>query len=152
MYSYISHPNPQQLDRLGEIDAQCFAYPLSKWQPYREQIGDDNFRLIVQEEQAIAGLAMYHQGQWFGGKSVSMAGIASVAVAPECRGQGIANLLLKQTLQELHSQQIALSALYPATQIPYRQVGYEQGGELLSMEITYSSYSATGNKLRYFEN
>lgn len=135
MYSYIDAPNTQQLTRLGAIDAQCFAYPRAKWQSYLERIGQDNFRLIVQEDRAIAGLALCNLGQWLGGQAVPMTGIASVAVAPEYRGRGIANLLLTETIQELHSRRIPLSALYPATQVPYRQVGYEQGGSFCHWKL-----------------
>lgn len=68
-----------------------------------------------------------------------MAGIAAVGVLPEYRGQGVANRLLKQTIQELHSQQIPISALYPATQAPYRKVGYEQGGSSCKWQLPTAS-------------
>ncbi|MEM7593439.1 MAG: GNAT family N-acetyltransferase [Cyanobacteria bacterium P01_A01_bin.83] len=128
MYQYISTPNSQELEQFGEIDCQCFAYPLSEWQPYLNRIGRENFRVIADQGRVIGGLAIYNMGQWFDSKTVSMAGIAAVGVAPEYRGQGVANQLLKQTIQELYSKQIPISVLYPATQIPYRKVGYEQGG------------------------
>ena len=135
MYQYISTPNSQELEQFGKIDCQCFAFELSEWQPYLNRVGRENFRLITQADRAIAGLAIYPLDQWFGGQAVSMAGIASVAVAPEYRGQGIANQLLKQTVQELQEQQVAISTLYPATQIPYRKVGYEQGGSLCKWKL-----------------
>lgn len=78
---------------------------------------------IARQDRTIGGLAVYHMSQWFGGKTLPMAGIAAVGVLPEHRGQGVANRLLTQTIQELHSQQISISALYPATQAPYRKVG-----------------------------
>ncbi len=139
MYQYISTPNTQQLERLGEIVCQCFGSLLSEWQPYLNRIGGENFRIITRQEQTIGGLAIYHMGQWFGGESLPMAGIAAVGVAPEYRGQGVANRLLKQTIQELYRQQIPISALYPATQIPYRQVGYEQGGSYCKWKLPTAS-------------
>ena len=139
MCQYISTPNSQELDRLGEIDCQCFGSLLSKWQPYRDRIGRENFRVITSQNRVVGGLAIYNMGQWFGGKTVPMAGIAAVGVAPEYRGQGVANRLLKQTIRELHSQQIPISSLYPATQVPYRQVGYEQGGSLSQWKLPTAS-------------
>ncbi|MEM7761302.1 MAG: GNAT family N-acetyltransferase [Cyanobacteria bacterium P01_A01_bin.40] len=139
MYQYISAPNSQELKQFGEIDCQCFASPLSEWQPYLNRIGRENFRLMTQADKIVAGLAIYNMGQWFGGKSVPMAGIAAVGVVPEYRGQGVANQLLNQTIQELHSQQIPISALYPATQAPYRKVGYEQGGSYCKLQLPTAS-------------
>ena len=139
MYQYISLANASQLEQLGEIVSQSFASPLSKWNHYLNCIGRENFRIITQAERTIAGLAIYHLGQWFGGKQVTMAGIASVAVAPEYRGQGVANQLLKQTIQELHNRQIPISTLYPATQAPYRKLGYEQSGSFCKWKLSTTS-------------
>ncbi|CAD5981580.1 GCN5-related N-acetyltransferase [Planktothrix tepida] len=47
-------------------------------------------------------------GQWWGGKSIPVAGLASVGIAPEYRGGGVALELLRQTLRELYNQQIPL--------------------------------------------
>lgn len=139
MNRYISQPNTQELDQLGEIDCQCFVYPRSKWESYLNCLGRENFRVITNGDRAIAGLAIYHLSQWFNDKAVSMAGIASVGVAPEDRGRGIANRLLSQTIQELHSRQVAISTLYPSTQAPYRQLGYEQGGSYCKWKLPTAS-------------
>ena len=139
MYQYICEANSQQLNQLGKIDCQCFDYPLSEWEPYLNRIGRDNFRILTQADKAIAGLAILNLGQWFGGKAVTMAGISSVGVAPEYRGKGVANQLLNQTIQELHYRQIPISALYPATQAPYRKVGYEQGGSFCKWKLPTAS-------------
>src|SRR6185295_16930186 len=74
------------------------------------------------------GLVLIPMGQWFGGKRVPMTGIAAVAVEPFARGKGAAKRLLVSMLQELQGKGVALSTLYPATQVLYRAVGYEQAG------------------------
>lgn len=67
-------------------------------------------------------------GQFFGGQSVSMLGIAGVGVPPEARGAGVARAMMADALREAHADGFALSTLYASTQALYRQVGYEQAG------------------------
>jgi predicted acetyltransferase len=90
--------------------------------------GMENLRVLRQSGRVLGGLAVIPMGQWFGGKSVPMLGIAGVAVAPEARGRGVAASLMRGTLAEARKSGLALSALYPATLTLYRRVGYELAG------------------------
>ncbi|VEP11893.1 GNAT family N-acetyltransferase [Hyella patelloides LEGE 07179] len=139
LYQYSSFSNSQEIDRLGEIMRQCFGSSPSDWERYVNLLSTENFRILRQGDRIIAGLAIYQMGQWFGGQNVPLAGIAAVGVAPEARGKGAARELLTKTIQELYSSQIAISALYPATQALYRQVGYEQGGSYCKWELPIAS-------------
>ncbi|MCC5821953.1 MAG: GNAT family N-acetyltransferase [Phycisphaerales bacterium] len=67
-------------------------------------------------------------GQFFGGRSVPMAGVRAVAVPPERRGTGVATDLMKALLGEAHERGTPISTLYAATQPLYRRTGYEQAG------------------------
>ena len=138
-YRYSFFSNAQDIQQFGEITRQCFGVSLSDWERYLNRLGAENFRILRQEDKAIAGLAIYSMGQWFGGQIAPMAGIAAVGVAPEARGKGAARELLTSTLHELHSLDIPISALYPATQALYRQVGYEQGGSYCKWELPTAS-------------
>lgn len=139
LYQYSSFSNSQEIDRLGAIMRQCFGSSPSESELYLNLVGAENFRILRQKDRIIAGLAIYQMGQWFGGQNVPLAGIAAVSVAPEARGKGAARELLTNTIQELYSSQIAISALYPATQALYRQVGYEQGGSYCKWELPTAS-------------
>ena len=132
-YGCIS--NPDEAEQLGELLTQCFGSALNDWQVYLNRIGQDNLRLIRQGKQIVGGLAIYSMGQWYGGQSIPMAGIAAVGIAPEYRGTGAAYTLMQCTLQELHQQGVPISTLYAATQVLYRKVGYEQGGIRCSWQI-----------------
>ena len=94
-----------------------------------------NVRLARVNGKLAGGLVRQPMGQWFGGKSVPMAGIRMVAVAPEHRGGGIGARLMRATLEELHRDGVPLSTLYPATQPLYRRQGYEQAGTRLCYRI-----------------
>jgi predicted acetyltransferase len=89
-----------------------------------------NFRVVRERasEPASACLLRVPMGQYFGGKAVSMLGVAGVAVVPETRGKGTARWMMSHAMEEAREEGFALSALYASTQGLYRQVGYEQGG------------------------
>jgi predicted acetyltransferase len=66
--------------------------------------------------------------QWFGGRALPMGGIASVVVAPEERGLGIAPRLLTRALALMTERGEVISTLGPATSWVYRKSGWEHGG------------------------
>ncbi|MBE9168330.1 GNAT family N-acetyltransferase [Pleurocapsales cyanobacterium LEGE 06147] len=134
-FEYHPLSNSKEQEQLKEIVAQCFGSTPADSEYYFKLIGSNNFRLLCQSGQVIGGLAIYSMGQWYGGQSVPMKGIAAVSVAPEYRGKGAAYQLMKYALQEIHSLGIPISVLYAATQALYRKVGYEQGGSYCRWEL-----------------
>ncbi len=90
--------------------------------------GRGNFRVLRDGRTVVAGLNVIPMGQWFGGRRVSMTGIAGVAVPPEHRARGNGSALMAAAVREIAAGGTALSGLYPATQPIYRRVGYEEAG------------------------
>ena len=90
--------------------------------------GPSNFRVERAGRAVVACLNLIPMGQWFGGRRVSMTGVAGVAVPPEHRARGHASALMRGAVREMAADGVALSGLYPATQPVYRRVGYEQAG------------------------
>lgn len=146
-FKYSSLSSPEEIEQLGQITSQCFGGSAEEFKLYLDRLGADNFRVLKQQERAIAGLAIYHMGQWFGGNIVPMAGIAAVGTSPEARGRGAARELLSHTVRELHRLQIPISALYPATQKLYRQVGYEQAGIYSKWELPLANIQLQDRQL-----
>jgi predicted acetyltransferase len=134
-FEYSTLSDPTEMQRLGTLLAQCFNSPPDHEETYLKRIGANNFRIIRQHGQLVGGLATIPMGQWFGAQCVPMVGIAGVGIAPEYRGSGAAIALMQSVVQELHSNGVPISALYPAAQRLYRKAGYEQGGSLCSWEI-----------------
>ncbi len=127
-------------DTLRDILTRSFAFPLSRWAAYYDLVGHENFRLLKREDgssegRLIGGLALIPMGEWFGGRSIPMTGIAAVGIAPEERAGGAARTLMTRTLEELRAQGIPLSTLYASTQHLYRAVGYEQAGTRVKYSI-----------------
>lgn len=136
--------NPEEAQHLGQLLSQCFNAPVSEWSLYSKRLGLENFRAVRTGGQVVGGLCIHHMGQWFGGKSVPMAGIASVGIAPEHRGTGAAAALMTNTLKELHTQGIPISTLYAATSVLYRKVGYDQGGNYCRLAVPISRIQLSG--------
>ena len=75
------------------------------------------------------GAAICHDMlQWWHGRAVPMAGVASVKVAPEHRGKGIGRQLMTAVLALIAERGYPLSALFPATMPLYRSLGWELAG------------------------
>ena len=73
--------------------------------------------------------------QWFGGRPLPAAGVASVAVQPEARGTGVGDSLMRALLQRARDRGAVVTSLFPATVPFYRRLGYEYGG-------TWTTYEA----------
>jgi predicted acetyltransferase len=78
--------------------------------------------------QLIASARYYDMRQWWHGRSMPMAGVASVMVAPEHRGQGLGRSLMTVLLDAIAGRGYPVSVLYPATTPIYRSLGWELAG------------------------
>jgi predicted acetyltransferase len=77
----------------------------------------------------LVGSARYHvMRQWWHGRSMPMAGVAGVKVAPEERGRGVGTAIMARLLQEVADRDYPVSVLYPATAPLYRSFGWETAG------------------------
>ncbi len=93
-----------------------------------QRAGADNVRVVRDGRTIVGGLILIPMGQWFGGRSVPMTGVAGVATLPEHRSRGAATTLMREAVLDMARAGTPLSALYPATQPLYRSVGYERAG------------------------
>jgi predicted acetyltransferase len=66
--------------------------------------------------------------QWWHGRSMPMAGVAGVKVAPEERGRGVGRAMMARLLEEIAGRGYPVSTLYPTTAQVYRSVGWEFAG------------------------
>lgn len=121
-----------EIDALERVLQTSFAIPNVRWTKFFERIGHANLRLVVEAGAIVGGLGAYRMGQWFGGRSVPLAGIAGVGVAPEARGRGLAAEMCRRALVELAAEGHALAGLYASTATLYRAVGFEQAGTKLT--------------------
>jgi predicted acetyltransferase len=131
----VGLPETADIGRLSEICSWAFAGAASEMIPWIERIGLDSIRVVREAGTVVGNLGLVRMGQYFGGVSVPMTGVAAVAVTPDRRGYGAASHLMKSALEEIRARGVPLSALYPATQPVYRSVGYEQAGSRFEMRL-----------------
>lgn len=116
------------LEQAWLLDSDSFHAPPARreiflrWNPPEQLLGAfDAGRLV-----AMAGSRPV--GQFFGGRSVPMAAVYGVSVAPEYRRRGLARRVLREALFRMPGSGRAISSLFPATTRLYREMGYELAG------------------------
>jgi len=88
----------------------------------------------------LVGVAAVHPyRQWFAGRDLPMSGIASVTVAPEARGLGVARAVLGAAIHRSYQDGAAVSVLYPSMPPVYRGLGWETAGVLAKVELPTSA-------------
>jgi predicted acetyltransferase len=117
-----------ELLALARILAWAFGFEAADARAWLDRGGVSNVRLARRDDDVVGGLLEIPMGQWFGGRSVPMLGLAGVAVAPAARGEHVALSMVLASLRAARERGLALSALYPATFTLYRRAGYELAG------------------------
>lgn len=97
--------------------------------------GLENIRVVRSGKSIPACLRRIEMGQFFGGRSVKLCGIAGVATAPEARGKGIARWMMEECVREMYKRGEAIGGLYASTQALYRQSGFEQAGSRFQFKV-----------------
>lgn len=116
-----------------------------------EASGLEHWRVLEQASGVQAAAVFIPMGQWFGGRPVSMTGLAGVAVSPVGRGRGTGQHLMGSILGELHREGVALSALYGSTTSFYRRCGYGRAGARYLAEVDVRGLRHRGGPLEVRE-
>jgi predicted acetyltransferase len=120
---------PADLDRLIEIHSSAYPDPRGPEERRKKFVANprgDLAALHVAEDggQIVAHAFLFSLRAWFAGGVVPIGGIASVAVAPEARGRGVAAALLSYLHQRADAARAAVTMLYPFRQGYYAKHGY----------------------------
>jgi predicted acetyltransferase len=112
-----------------------------------ERAGRANIRVVRDGAAVVGGLLLIPMGQWFGGRSVPMNGVAAVAVAPEHRSRGAATAMMRAAVAEMRATGFPISTLYPATQPLYRAAGYERAGAEWRISVRAPAFDVRDREL-----
>ena len=126
---------PEELSEFAPIVSWAFHDTVDGAAQWLRRCPLDGLRFGRVDGRLVGGLAMIPMGQWFGGRSVPLLGLAGVAVAASARGSGVAFSMVSQALREARGRGLALSALFPSTQALYRKLGYEVAGAYCRVEL-----------------
>ncbi len=107
---------------------QAFRAPRSSLDEWRRHVDLSRYLGAFDGPRLVGVTAVLPLGQHFGGRVVPMGGVATVAVAAEERGRGVAGRLLEVAIGVMHDRGDAVSALHPATTGLYRSRGWELAG------------------------
>jgi predicted acetyltransferase len=111
-----------------ELDRQAFNQPKEKRERWLAHADAGRFHGVFVDERLVALTQVHAFGQFFGGRSVPMGGVASVATTPDQRGKGLATRALVSALGAMRERGEVISALFPASTQLYRKLGWETGG------------------------
>jgi len=132
---------------LGGILGWAFGFDPADALTWLDHGGLVNVRLARRGDRVVGGLLEIPMGQWFGGRSVPLLGLAGVGVAPEARGEKIALSLVLDALKAARARGLFLSALYPATLRLYRAAGYELAGNRYRLTAALGDLPTTRGEL-----
>jgi predicted acetyltransferase len=93
-----------------------------------QAIADQRVFGAFSDGRMVASATWHDMQQWWHGRSLPMAGVAAVMVAPEFRGRGVGRTLMTEVLDAIARRGYPLSVLYPATTPIYRSLGWEMAG------------------------
>ena len=125
--------DPADLDAAFDIRTRSFGViPDARregWENMmRRSLAEQRVLGAYEEGRLLAVARINRFRQWWQGRTLPMAGIGGVTVAPEARGIGVGRALMLGILRRCVDQGYPLSALYPATASLYRGCGWEIAG------------------------
>ena len=132
------------LDRILEINVTAFPDPRGVDDRRRGFTANrfgalDDLVLALRGDEIVGQAFLYPLQAWFGGRAVQVGGIASLAVAPEARCQGVATALLGGLHVASDMRGDALTMLYAFRQRFYAKVGYGATASRRHLEIDPAS-------------
>jgi predicted acetyltransferase len=140
-----------QLDAVIRVRARSFgvmaAGDREQWlKDAKVFIQDGRYVGVADGDEVVAAARFWDFEQWWSGRRVRVAGVAGVVVSPEYRGRGVGSKLMRGVLQRAVDKGFPLTALYPATTVIYRHLGYEYGGGRYRFSFPAADLRALGGK------
>lgn len=134
--------NESELDQDQRLKFQAFTVDPGPRDHTRPQPPPDRVHVARADGRLVGTVSVLPFGQWFGGRSVPMGGVAGVAIAPEARGHGLARRLLADAIVAMKERGEVISTLYPTTSPLYRSMGYEFAGRYERVAVRVSELTA----------
>jgi predicted acetyltransferase len=128
-------PDEKERGAYGAMISHAFGFPTADAPEWFAKVGHENLRVVVEGAHVIAGLIVIPMGQFFGGRSVPMIGVAGVGVTPEARGRGVGSFMMERFASEARANGFALSSLYGATTHFYTRIGWTRAAARMQFDV-----------------
>jgi predicted acetyltransferase len=132
----------EDLERAWELSRDAFHAPLDYREGFFRVTDPTRFVGAFDGDRLVALAGAHGLGQYFGARSVPMGGLASVSVAPDWRGRGVARRVIEQVIRAMAERGDLVSSLFPAMTHIYRSLGWELGGSTQWRKLTPDSLAA----------
>ena len=122
--------NPDDLDRLVEIHMASYADPRGTEERRRNFVHNplgafhSDLWVCIEDAHIVGHAFLFGLRAHFGGRTLPVGGIASLAVAPEARKTGVATALMEHLQELARARGDVLTVLYAFRQGFYSQRGY----------------------------
>lgn len=139
--------NQQTLDQIAPLVEYAFSknYDVRKDHNFMTRYyHSDSYGELHDHKLESYVMVNHFQSQIFD-KKVKMAGVGYVASYPENRGHGDITKIMREILQDLHHEGVALSNLAPWSETFYRQYGYENA-------VYQKNYDIKPTMFRFFRS
>jgi predicted acetyltransferase len=142
---------PDDLDAAFDVRSRSFgllsASKRGWWDTLQQKHMKERRSIGVFDGQRLLAHARVHSYQQFwGGRPMSMGGVAGVVVAPDARGRGVGTRLLTALAQRSLELGDLVSALYPATVPLYRALGWEVAGAQYRISMSAEALRTLGGR------
>jgi predicted acetyltransferase len=118
-----------------------------EWWKYAVKfLEDGRYVGVADGDEIVAAARFWNFEQWWSGRRIPVAGVAGVVVSPEYRGRGVGSKLMRGVMRRAVEKGYPLSALYPATTVIYRHLGYEFGGSRYKFSFQSADLRRLGGK------
>lgn len=128
-------PGEEHRDEIAALMRVAFNMSARSVEERAPWLPVEKMRCVLDDGRIVATAGAREFRQWFGGRELDMSGIWGVVTLPEHRGAGLATRAVVALLEEARARGVPLTALYPATQRPYRGLGYELAGTMTRHQI-----------------
>jgi len=117
-----------EVERAWQMLCRSFGWRVADIDRFRDAVDLERTRVAVVGDEVVAFSRARRFGQFFGGRSVPLAGLSHVGVAPEHRGRGLGAGVTAAHFDAMRDGGEVLAGLYPASTGLYRSVGFGLGG------------------------
>lgn len=133
------------VDAFGRMSRVAFNVSQDWVERLRDRFRSERAMVATAGGEVVATAQAFAIDQWFGGRPVPTAGIATVTTDPLYRGIGIGHEVMRRILERERDRGRPLATLYPAVVGFYRRMGFEFAGVQVTHRVPIGALPIGGD-------